>query len=306
MAHEFSDGILSLSDSQSVTRNDAHALAVFEGLNSASNVDFFVNKNFTFFNRARDLSTKTTHDDVDKRTVHTVTHDLGEEGSRGTDQGTNNAQERLVKDETFGAERPTGIGVQKRDDDRHISTANRCCHVETKKTRGNDTGSQACVSSACIIGTHELDHGDQRGSTHTKVHQVTPGESKRVRTELFGKFAIGDNRSSGSDGTHPSTNVDGTSVETIHMSNIMNHVVTNSSGSGCKTDQGMKGGNVLRQRGRGNFLGNAVTEEAANTSTHEQLSVDSSSSIHSEGSCSKTSGNTASGKVNSQTRTFLG
>jgi len=66
-----------------------------------------------FSRKLSNCKTKSTHH----------THDVAENGTRGSDQSSDDGHEVVVEHEAFGAEGPTGVAVQDGDDDGHVSAS---------------------------------------------------------------------------------------------------------------------------------------------------------------------------------------
>ena len=56
--------------------------------------------------------------DVAVTTHHT--HDVGQDGPRGADEGPHDGQQVVVEQEALGAEGPAGVAVEHRDHHRHV------------------------------------------------------------------------------------------------------------------------------------------------------------------------------------------
>lgn len=59
------------------------------------------------------------------------THDIRQDSSRGTNEGTDDGQQVVVQQESFSAQSPSRITVQDCNDDRHVSTANGSCESDS-------------------------------------------------------------------------------------------------------------------------------------------------------------------------------
>lgn len=55
--------------------------------------------------------------------VHSLAHNLGEDGPAGTDQGADDREQVVVEHEAFGAQSPATVAVQQCDHDGHVGAA---------------------------------------------------------------------------------------------------------------------------------------------------------------------------------------
>lgn len=51
-----------------------------------------------------------------------LAHDIGQNGTRGPDERSNNSHQIVVQHKSFGTQSPARVAVQHGDDDWHIST----------------------------------------------------------------------------------------------------------------------------------------------------------------------------------------
>ena len=70
--------------------------------------------------------TESTEDHRGERAVHGLAHDVGQDGTGETDQGTSDDEHRDLQAEPGERCGPTRVTVEHRDDDRHVGTADGC------------------------------------------------------------------------------------------------------------------------------------------------------------------------------------
>lgn len=61
------------------------------------------------------------------------THDVGQNGSRGTDERSNDGQQVVVQQEALGAQGPARVTVQHGDHHRHVGASDSCGQRHTLK-----------------------------------------------------------------------------------------------------------------------------------------------------------------------------
>ena len=88
-----------------------------------------------FFTAGDRRGAKAGEQHVTQRTVHGLGHQLGEQGTGGTDHGTGDDHGGVVEHETFEGHGQTGQGVIQRNDHRHVGAADRQCHHDAEGQR---------------------------------------------------------------------------------------------------------------------------------------------------------------------------
>ena len=73
----------------------------------------------------RRLAAEAAEDDGDEGAVHALAHDVGQDRARGADQRAGDDQREVAEREADAGRRPARIGVEHRDDDRHVGAADR-------------------------------------------------------------------------------------------------------------------------------------------------------------------------------------
>lgn len=58
------------------------------------------------------MCTEATENDVRKRTVHGLAHDIGQNGTRRPNEGSDDGEERVIQHEPFSAECKTRVAIQ--------------------------------------------------------------------------------------------------------------------------------------------------------------------------------------------------
>merc|ERR550519_3014581 len=111
-------GVLTLSNSQTVAGNDDDVLGVGDGLDSLVNIpDSSSSCDLHGFASAGVSGTETSEDNVGQRPVHGDTHDVGEDGSTGSDERADHGHQVVVQHEALGTESPARVGVEDGDND---------------------------------------------------------------------------------------------------------------------------------------------------------------------------------------------
>mmetsp|Transcript_39694 Transcript_39694/g.112620 ORF Transcript_39694/g.112620 Transcript_39694/m.112620 type:complete len:245 (-) Transcript_39694:1089-1823(-) len=140
--HELSQGVLALGNCQAVAGDDHHRLGAHEGGGNRGHIG------------CRDLASDLhggagsdgtvgghlADKDTDNGPVHGLTHDVGEDGTTGANEGAHNDEEVIAEDEALRAEGPARHGVEECDHHRHVRAAHTADHVEAKKS-GDSSGS---------------------------------------------------------------------------------------------------------------------------------------------------------------------
>ena len=123
----FTQGVLRLGHRHAISRHDDHRRGflheiggVFRGAGfDRAVVDHAATAAATL------LGAKTAQDDVEERTVHALTHDVGQDRAGRANQGAGDDQGGIGQGEANAASRPSGVRVKHRHDHRHIGAANR-------------------------------------------------------------------------------------------------------------------------------------------------------------------------------------
>ena len=115
-----------LRDGHAVARHDHHALAVgheHRGVLGGRLAQRLVPL------RARDRSPaagpEAGEQHVDERAVHCLRHELRQDRARGADQSAGDEQRVVAQREAGRGHGDAGVGVEQRDDDRHVGAADR-------------------------------------------------------------------------------------------------------------------------------------------------------------------------------------
>ena len=96
--------------------------------------------------RSRRLAAEAAEDDADEGAVHALAHDVGEDGARRADQRAGDDERRIGEREADAGRRPARIGIEHRDDDRHVGAADR--HDEQEAERQADGDDQPEIDGA--------------------------------------------------------------------------------------------------------------------------------------------------------------
>ena len=68
---------------------------------------------------------ETAENDRDEGAIHALAHDVGQDRTGGAHQGTGHKKRRVFQREAECGGGPAGIGIEHRDDHRHVGAANR-------------------------------------------------------------------------------------------------------------------------------------------------------------------------------------
>src|SRR6185437_4924141 len=90
--------------------------------------------------RPRGFSAKAAKDDGNEGPVHPLAHDVGQNRARRADQCASDDQRRIPEGEADTSSRPSRIGIEHRDHDRHVGAADRNDdqYAEDERQRDDD------------------------------------------------------------------------------------------------------------------------------------------------------------------------
>ena len=180
-------GVLSLCHGEAVARNNDHPLRSFKGegtflSTAAGDVGVLTAAATASGGRAKGAAEQNGH----QRTVHAITHHLGEDQSGSSDHGSSHDQQLTSDNEARRRRRDSRITVEQGDDHRHVGTTDRQGHPDAEQTGANYQQPQALGTFAgCnqLDRCHEREHrqGDVHGMAQAALH---PGRSGQPTLEL--------------------------------------------------------------------------------------------------------------------------
>ena len=132
---QFGDWVLGLSHGHTVPgrNNDRGRLRQLGGQLVSLDLSDLPRKTLTFNRRG---IAKATEDDRHERAVHSLAHDVGQDGAGEADEGTGDDKYRDVQTKSGEGSCPTGVAVQHRNDDWHIRATDSGDEVEAEEQRG--------------------------------------------------------------------------------------------------------------------------------------------------------------------------
>ena len=98
---------------------------------------------------ARRLAAEAAEDDREERAVHALAHDVGEDRARGADQRAGDDQRHVAEREADARRRPARIGIEHRDDDRHVGAADRNDQRHAERQRDRSRSARRRTRTAC-------------------------------------------------------------------------------------------------------------------------------------------------------------
>ena len=123
---ELSHWELRLRDRHAIARRNDHALCCPQHIRNLFRTYFGMR---TTLERGRlrrrghrAIAAESAQDDRNERTIHALAHDVGEVGTGRADERARDDEQIVPQREACHGRRPTRIGVEHRDDHRHIAT----------------------------------------------------------------------------------------------------------------------------------------------------------------------------------------
>ena len=129
--------------------------------------------------------------------VHRLAHDVREDDAGGTNQRTGDNEQVVVDGEARSAGREARVAVQQRDDDGHVSAADRDDRHDAEQHREPEQDPEVLTADHGLLHEHvsrEHDPDEDRA-----VHDPLAGEHDRGRVHDLGQFAV---RDKGAGGCH--------------------------------------------------------------------------------------------------------
>merc|ERR1711868_10836 len=198
--------VLALGNSEAVAGDDDDVLGVNHGGNGLVVVpDSGSSGDLHGLAGSGVSGSESSKDDVGKRSVHGDTHDVGENGSRGSNERSNNGHEVVVQHESLSTESPAGVGVQYGDDDRHVRSTNGHGQSDSHHAGQGGGGAEHGQAGAHARVVQEVSHGSHVGRQQTGVESVSAGQHEGVGAQVTVQLAVGDQRSSEGDSTNVCT-----------------------------------------------------------------------------------------------------
>jgi hypothetical protein len=146
--------------------------------------------------RSRHLAAEAAEDDRDERAVHPLAHDVGEDGARGADQRPGDDQRGVAEGKSDARGRPARIGVEHRDDDRHVGAADRNDDEHAEQEREQRQEPERGVA----LAPHEpYDAQDEERRDH-EVDEVAQRQQDRLAAHAAVELEEGDHRAGEGDG----------------------------------------------------------------------------------------------------------
>ena len=135
-------------------------------------------------------------DDRDEVAVHRLAHDVGEDRARGADERAGDDQQVVRQREADRGRRPARVAVEHRDDDRHVGAADRHDQVPA-----DEAGDERDEDHRPDAGAGEVEDAEEQAKEPgADVDQVPVRQGQRLRGDLPGELAVGDDRAGEGDG----------------------------------------------------------------------------------------------------------
>merc|ERR550519_3086761 len=272
-------GVLTLSNGQAVAGNDDDVLGVGDGLDSLVNIpDGGSSGDLHGFASAGVSGTETSEDNVGQRPVHGDTHDVGEDGSTGSDERADHGHQVVVQHEALGTESPARVGVEDGDDDRHVGSTNSHGESDSHHTGQGGGGAEHGQTDRHAGVVQEVAHGSNIGGQQTGIECMAARQHQRVRTEITVELAIGNQRPSEGHTSDESSQEGGgldhggsrVSGEAREMVDVGGH----AGQHGGHADQGVEGSHQLGQVGDLDPLSDGCSNTSSGHGSSDDLSED--------------------------------
>mmetsp|Transcript_14691 Transcript_14691/g.43515 ORF Transcript_14691/g.43515 Transcript_14691/m.43515 type:complete len:387 (+) Transcript_14691:826-1986(+) len=230
------------------------------------------------------LGTEAAKDDGEDVTVHGLAHDVGEDGTRRSDQGADHGKQWVVEHEALSAESPARVRVQDRDHHGHVRATNGRCHVGSKGARHDSRRGQGRRPNAGACRGQEGSAGNTRDGSHARVQGVPHAELQRRRVEVAVELAKGHNRARCRHSTDEGGEVDGRRPDSIHgvvgWVCQVSSVVADRCADSSQSDQGVESGHSLGQFCGSHPRAQGVAHSASGRQESADLGGDSRSHGH--------------------------
>ena len=190
--------LLGLCHSHTVTGDDDHAVGLFQGSSHTIGIDGNLLA-FDFHGRAVRAATKAAKNNRDERAVHRLTHDVGQDRTRRTNQRAHNDQKVVAQREADGRRGPTRVAVQHRHNHRHVGAADAHDQViaDEQSRHGQDNQRQ----EGCRVQVPDQAH--DRDRSRASVQHVTARQLFSRRGHFARQFAVRNDRPGKGHGTDP-------------------------------------------------------------------------------------------------------
>jgi hypothetical protein len=146
-------------------------------------------------------------DDVPDGPVHGVTHDHAENRAAAANKRAGHDQQVVREHEAGGGGGPTGVGVEQRDDDGHIGSADRGDQVDAQQQRNarhDVEPKRPVVTGRSEEGLQHHQHGDDEAG----VEEMSPWQQQRLAGERAPKLRPGQYRACERDPADANAHVD--------------------------------------------------------------------------------------------------
>mmetsp|Transcript_32767 Transcript_32767/g.78869 ORF Transcript_32767/g.78869 Transcript_32767/m.78869 type:complete len:345 (+) Transcript_32767:85-1119(+) len=164
---------LSTSHGHAIPRDDHHFLGIGQKLRHLLRLDLTVHlRSRVGILLHRRNSVHPAEDHVEDVSVHSLAHDESQDGSAESDQRSNDGQHSVVQHEALGDQRPTTVGVEHGDADRHVSSANGGYQVDAHPAGQHGRGPLHLGRDLGAVSGHEhINEPEECEQTH-KIDQV--------------------------------------------------------------------------------------------------------------------------------------
>lgn len=279
LSHELgdlSDDVLGLGDGQSVSWNDNDLLGLAHQLSNLFNIGLSMSSSDFHGLSSRSQISVGSENDVLKRSVHGLTHDVGQNSTGRSDEGSDDGEEGVIEHETLRAESPTGVTVEDGDGDWHISGTDVVGDVPAENGGGDGGLGQESDSPGWVRA--DEGHGCQVEENNWFVEVLSVGEVHSLVLVEVGEFSVGGERPGEGDSSDEDSEEGGDGVEHVWVS--AGHEGGEGGGDGSETDEGVEEGDGLGEVSDGDLLSDAETEDTSSSHQEHSLGEDGGRESH--------------------------
>merc|ERR1719153_1530714 len=184
-----SNRVLTLSNSQPISRHDHNVPSISNGFHGLVNLP-------------DTGGSEAPKDDIGKGSVHSDAHDIAENSSAGADQTSDHSHQVVVQHESLSTEGPSGIGVKDSDYDRHVSTANGHGKRNSHNARKSSSRAKHAHAHAQLRSHQEVAHSAYVSGQQTSVNSMSSWQHQGVGVQLAVELAISNQGASEGDATN--------------------------------------------------------------------------------------------------------
>ena len=114
-------------------------------------------------------------------------HDVGEDGTAGSNQGSDHGRQVVVQHVALGTQHPAGVGVEHGDDLGHVGAADGHGEGDAHDAGQRGGGAEHAETHAHARVHHEVAHRAHVGGQQTRVQGVAAGQHQGVGAQVAGE-----------------------------------------------------------------------------------------------------------------------